>query len=401
MNILMISDVYFPRVNGVSTSIATFRRSLAALGHTSMLIAPDYAAAVDDDAGIVRIPSRYLFLDPEDRILKAGKILALEKQLENHGFDLLHIQTPFIAHRAGVKLARRLGIPAVETYHTYFEEYLYHYIPFLPKPLMKSMARMLTRRQCNRMDAVVVPSRAMREVLQGYGVRSPVSVIPTGIEPGDLPAGSRVRFCSTHGIDPSRPLLVHIGRVAHEKNIAFLLEVLHEVRRVVPDVLLVIAGEGPALVSLRRKALKLGLERNVRFLGYLKRGPALSDCYCAGDAFIFASATETQGLVLLEAMTLGVPVVSTAVMGTRDILAAGKGALVAGETVTDFADKVLWLLGDPRLRERLRNEARQHAAGWSAEVMARRLVEFYLQVIASRCRSSDMIVGTDHKEAVS
>jgi glycosyltransferase involved in cell wall biosynthesis len=382
MNILMISDVYFPRVNGVSTSIATFRGSLAALGHSVMLIAPDYLTAADDDAGIVRTPSRYLFLDPEDRILKAGEILALENQLRDRRFDLLHIQTPFIAHHVGVKLARQLGISCVETYHTYFEEYLYHYIPFLPKLFLKSVARALTRRQCNQMDAVVVPSQAMHEVLDDYGVRAPVSVIPTGIEPGDLPPGSRERFCSTHGIDASRPMLVHIGRVAHEKNIAFLLDVLLAVRRVVPDVLLVIAGEGPALAHLRRKALVLRLERNVRFLGYLKRGPALSDCYCAGDVFIFASATETQGLVLLEAMTLGVPVVSTAVMGTRDILAAGKGALVAGETVTDFADKVVRLLGDPRLRERLGREARDYAAGWSAEVIARRLVVFYSEVIA-------------------
>jgi 1,2-diacylglycerol 3-alpha-glucosyltransferase len=388
MNILMISDVYFPRVNGVSTSIATFRGSLAALGHSCMLIAPDYKTAADDDAGIVRIPSRYLLLDPEDRILKAGEILSQENQLRDRRFDLLHIQTPFIAHHVGVKLARRLGIPCVETYHTYFEEYLYHYIPFLPKLFLKSVARALTRRQCNQMDAVVVPSRAMHEVLDDYGVLAPVSEIPTGIEPGDLPPGSRERFCSTHGIDASRPMLVHIGRVAHEKNIAFLLDVLLAVRRVVPDVLLVIAGEGPALAHLRRKTLSLGLERNIRFLGYLKRGPALSDCYCAGDIFIFASATETQGLVLLEAMTLGVPVVSTAVMGTRDILAAGKGALVAGETVTDFADKVVRLLGDPVLRERLGHEARDYAAGWSAEVMARRLVEFYRKVIAMYGRES-------------
>lgn len=388
MNILMISDVYFPRVNGVSTSIATFRGSLAALGHSVMLIAPDYPTAADKDAGIVRIPSRYLFLDPEDRILKAGEILSQEHQLRDRRFDLLHIQTPFIAHHVGVKLARRLGIPCVETYHTYFEEYLYHYIPFLPKLFLKSVARALTRRQCNQMDAVVVPSQAMHEVLDDYGVRAPVSEIPTGIEPGDLPPGSRERFCSTHGIDASRPMLVHIGRVAHEKNIAFLLDVLLAVRRVVPEVLLVIAGEGPALVHLRRQALALGLERSIRFLGYLKRGPSLSDCYCAGDVFVFASATETQGLVLLEAMTLGVPVVSTAVMGTRDILAAGKGALVAGETVTDFADKVVRLLGDPVLRERLGREARDHADGWSAEVMARRLVEFYRKVIAMYGRES-------------
>jgi len=160
-------------------------------------------------------------------------------------------------------------------------------------------------------------------------------------------------------------------------------------------VLLVIAGEGPALPSLRRKTLERGLERHVRFLGYLKRGPDLSDCYCAGDVFVFASATETQGLVLLEAMTLGVPVVSTAVMGTRDILAAGKGALVAEASVTDFAAKILSLLGDPPLRERLSAEARRHASGWSAESMAQCLVEFYRQRIASRCPSGVMAPRVD------
>ena len=127
---------------------------------------------------------------------------------------------------------------------------------------------------------------------------------------------------------------------------------------------------------------------NVRFIGYLKRGPALSDCYCAGDAFIFASATETQGLVLLEAMALGVPLVSTAVMGTRDILDAGRGALVADGTVHDFAGKVVRLLRDRGLRERLGGEARQYAGEWSAEAMARRLVEFYLRVIAAYCRAT-------------
>jgi 1,2-diacylglycerol 3-alpha-glucosyltransferase len=384
MNILMLSDVYFPRVNGVSTSIATFRSSLAALGHASALIAPQYGASCADDAGIVRIPSRYLCLDPEDRMLRAGEILALEKPLRRRRFDLLHIQTPFIAHHAGVRLARRLGIPAVETYHTYFEEYLYHYIRFLPKPLMKSMARALTRRQCNRMEAVVVPSHAMHEILQRYGVRVPVSVIPTGIRSGDLPGGSGERFRSAHGIEASRPVLVHIGRVAHEKNIPFLLHVVSEVRRAVPDVLLVIAGEGPALGSLRRKALDLDLGANVLFVGYLKRGQALWDCYRAGDVFVFASATETQGLVLLEAMTLGVPLVSTAVMGTRDILAAGKGALVAEGSVPDFAAKVITLLHGRDLRARLGEEARAHAGRWSAPVMAQRLADFYLEVLASR-----------------
>ena len=394
MNILMISDVYFPRVNGVSTSIATFRKALAALGHRVCLIAPDYATGDTDDDDIIRIPSRYLVLDPEDRMLRVRHILDLESRLRMQSFDLVHIQTPFIAHKTGVELARRLELPVVETYHTYFEEYLFHYVPFMPRFLMRAVARLFTRRQCNRMNAVVVPSQPMRDVLNRYGVTVPVSVVPTGIELDAMQCGSRERFCEAHTIDPKRPILVHIGRIAHEKNIEFLLDVLDRVRGKFPDVLMVIAGEGPARRSLLRKTAALGLQKNVRFVGYLKRGPELWDCFCAGDAFVFASSTETQGLVLLEAMALGVPVVSTAVMGTKDILDAGRGALVATETVDDFCGKLTRLLSDRNLRQRLSVEAHGYAEEWSAERNAERLVDFYelmLKQHSARSAAGDIV----------
>jgi glycosyltransferase involved in cell wall biosynthesis len=381
LNILMISDVYFPRVNGVSTSIATFRKALSARGHRVCLIAPDYGKAGGDDADIIRIPSRYLVLDPEDRILQVRRILELEAGLRKQAFDLVHIQTPFIAHRAGVELARRLDLPVVESCHTHFEEYLYYYVPFVPRPWMRSLARWLMRRQCDGMDAVIAPSVPMRDVLRRYGVKVPVSVISTGIDIDVMQDGSRERFCNRYAIDPARPILVHIGRIAHEKNIAFLLDVLAEVRKAVPNVLLVIAGDGPAKKALRRKTVQLGLQRNVHFAGYLTRGPDLWDCFRAGEAFVFASATETQGLVLLEAMALGVPVISTAVMGTKEILDAGKGALVADQTVDDFFEKIIRLLTDRSLRQRLATEGRVYVQEWSAERKAASLVDFYRVVL--------------------
>jgi glycosyltransferase involved in cell wall biosynthesis len=165
--------------------------------------------------------------------------------------------------------------------------------------------------------------------------------------------------------------------VAHEKNIDFLLDVLAEVHSKVPDILLVIAGEGPARKSLQARVERDAMQRHVLFVDYLPRGEPLWDCFCAGDAFIFASSTETQGLVLLEAMALGVPVVSTAVMGTRDILEAGKGGLVAEQETGDFGRKVMRLLGNEELRLRLGAEAKAYAGEWSAGEMADRLVIFY------------------------
>jgi len=381
VKILMISDVYFPRINGVSTSIFTFRRELERHGHAVHLIAPDYGRPTPDEQWITRIPSRYLPLDPEDRMAKLSAIMELLPGLRNQGFDILHIHTPFIAHHAGIRLAKALGIPAVESYHTFFEEYLYYYVPFLPKSVMRFAARHFSYRQCNQVDALVAPSESMLEVLRDYGVCTQADIIPTGIELEQFAAGSGTAFRARYGIDPEWPVLVHVGRVAHEKNIGFLLEVVARVRQVVPEVLLIVAGEGPALKALKRKAVALGIGGHVLFVGYLDRQRELLDCYRAGDAFVFASRTETQGLVLLEAMALGVPVVSTAVMGTRDVLRDGEGALIAAERVDDFAGQVVRLLQDAALRDRLSAAAAAYAAQWSAARMAERMAGFYQAVI--------------------
>ena len=378
----MISDVYFPRINGVSTSIKTFRNKLTELGHEITLITPEYGPYDRSDSLLLRMPARVVPMDPEDRLMKTGAIYMLEQQLKEECYDLVHIQTPFVAHRVGVRLAHRLGIPVIESYHTYFEEYLYHYFPYLPKSLMRYAARWFTRKQCNNVDALIVPSRAMNTVLQDYGVTRPMEIIPTGIEERYLNWPGITHFRNEYKIDPDRPVLVHIGRVAHEKNIDFLFEVLLEVRLRIPDVLLLIAGEGPALGHLKSLSRKLGLENSVLFVGYLDRDSTLLECYLAGDAFIFASRTETQGLVLLEAMALGVPVVSTAVMGTKDILAPGKGGLIAEEDTQDFASRVVEILEDKSLRQRLSDEATDYARDWTADEMAVRMATFYEKTIA-------------------
>jgi glycosyltransferase involved in cell wall biosynthesis len=301
----MVSDVYFPRVNGVSTSIQTLRQALVAAGHTSVLVAPDYPAAAAE-SGIVRVPGWQIPRDPEDRLMHPRALDAALDQLDSANFDLVHIHTPFLAHRGGVNWARRHGLPCVETYHTLFEEYFHHYLPFLPKRWLAAAARMISRKECDGVSAVIAPSSAMKHALLTYGVSSPIHIIPTGLNLADFANCDGHAFRSRHGIAPERPVIAYVGRVAFEKNLDFLLRVTELVRRDLPGVLFVIAGEGPARASLERAVAKRGLTNNVRFVGYLERRTELPACYCAADVFVFASKTETQGLVLLEAMALGV-----------------------------------------------------------------------------------------------
>ena len=173
MRILYLSDVYFPRVNGVSTSIQTFRRELEALGHEIIVVAPDYGQPTALNDRVIRIPARRVPLDPEDRLMHSAALRTLPERAELRGIDLVHVQTPFAAHYAGLRIARELGVPVVATYHTFFEEYLYHYAPFAPRAWMRAFARIFSRRQGNQVDALVVPSRAMHAALTAYGVRTP------------------------------------------------------------------------------------------------------------------------------------------------------------------------------------------------------------------------------------
>lgn len=396
MKILFISDVYFPRINGVSTSIQTFRHHLRALGHTVHLVAPAYPTASSDESDILRVPAQAVPFDPEDRVMSYNWVMAHLDELRAEHYDILHIQTPFIAHYLGVKLARLLGVPCVETYHTFFEEYLHHYIPFAPRALTRWIAQRFSRHQGNQLNGMVVPSRPMQEVLKGYGITTHAEVIPTGIAPESFVPGDRAAFRAAHGIGDERPMLLFVGRVAHEKNIGFLLRVVEAVRKEIPDVLFVIAGEGPARATLELDAQALGLSANTLFLGYLDRATELNGCYRAADLFVFSSRTETQGLVLLEAMAQGVPVVSIAELGTRDVLREGDGAWIAQDELGDFARKVVTLLRDPAERQRLGQRGRDYAETWSASEQAKRMLAFYQSVISAAAPSQLALTAHPH-----
>jgi glycosyltransferase involved in cell wall biosynthesis len=384
VHVLMVSDVYFPRINGVSTSIQTFHTALARLGVHITIVAPDYPGCdreADARADILRLPSRAVPLDPEDRLMQWRHLARLDRRLASADFDLVHVQTPFAAHYAGLRLARARGIPCISTYHTHFEEYLSHYIRFLPRSTLRYAARALARHQCNALDAIVVPSQPMAATLRGYGVSAPLHVIPTGLPESQFVRGDGRRFRQAWDIAPERKVALFVGRVAFEKNIGFLVEMLSIARRQRPDLLLVIAGEGPALPALQRQVATLELEQHVRFVGYLPRDGGLRDCYAAADVFSFASQKETQGLVLLEAMAIGLPVLAIPALGAAEIIAPQRGAVAAEETPEGFAGQLLALLSRPTRLLIMADEAIDFAREWDAGTQGARLAALYRQLL--------------------
>jgi glycosyltransferase involved in cell wall biosynthesis len=374
VKIALVTDTYFPRVNGVSASTRLFADEFRRLGCQVFVYAPAYPSQ-DDEPGVVRFPSRYLWFDPEDRLARSNHPEGVRHFLEQ-GFDVVHTQTPFSLGRAALGWAQRSGAALVHTYHTLFVAYVEHYLPLVPRALSIPLVRWASRRYCNACRRVVVPSSAMRDELRSYGVSSPVEVIPTGIALERFEGRDRWRLRREAGVPDSARLLLFMGRVAEEKNIDFLIDVVEALRPRHPGLRFWIAGEGPAKPRLQRIVAGRGLSATVSFLGYLARDD-WRDCYAAADLFVFASVTETQGLVVTEAMAAETPVVAVGAMGIRDVMGEGRGGIVTRLDREEFGAAVERLLRDLDLYAAKQREALHEAQRWSAGAMAERMLALY------------------------
>jgi 1,2-diacylglycerol 3-alpha-glucosyltransferase len=382
LKIALVTDTYFPRINGVSTSTQIFAEEFIKLGHEVHIYAPEFPNQIDenDHLKIYRFPSFYLFFDPEDRMGMPWKDKKLVQQFLDNKYDIVHTQTPFTLGGPAVKWARKSGAKVVHTYHTLFAAYTEHYLWFLPKSLGIWYAKNASRRYCNSCDLLVTPSTEMRNVLLGYNVTKPVEVIPTGIRLARFQGRDGERFRRMKGYKPEDQVVLFMGRVAEEKNIDFLMRVVHSLKPRVPNLQFLIAGEGAAKKHLEKMAEEKGMNGYVHFAGYLSKED-WRDCYDAADLFVFASITETQGLVVTEAMAAGTPVVAVGEMGIKDVMATGKGGLVTKLDEEEFTAAVYRMLTDKALYEQKKSETLAEAEKWSSGAMAKRMIEAYEKIL--------------------
>ncbi|MBN1595675.1 glycosyltransferase [candidate division FCPU426 bacterium] len=384
MHIGLATDTYLPRVNGVMKSILTFAEQFRLLGHKVTIFAPAFPELKNPEEDVWRFPSLYLFFNPEDRLpnplaLQTRQQLARLHELK---LDIIHTQTPFTLGLLMAWRARRLQIPSVHTYHTLFEAYMPHYFPVLPRVMHKPLVAWYSRKFCNLHDQIIVPSWAIKEILSGYGIKKPVKVLPTGtdIRPFQSVDGARMR--QQLGFGQDEKMLLCMGRVAGEKNIPFLFDVLKRLEKSQPKARLVVAGQGPALQSVKAEAGARKLGAKVVFLGLLNRRD-WADLYAAADLQLLASTTETQGLVLTEAMAAGTPCVAVNALGVQDVLAGG-GGLAVPLAVDAFGAAVDRMLSDKDLYSQKVKEAAQQAQVWSAENKAKEMLDTYGGLIHSK-----------------
>jgi len=330
MRIGFFTEIYKPVLNGVVVSIESFREQMEALGHEVYVLTPSYMEY--EDARVLPyhslpLPSRtpYRLTIP---LRKGGRAPRL---------DVVHAQSPFATGLLALRYARHYGVPLVFTYHTRLVDYS-HYLP-VPAAIAKPYLVWVSRTYANWADRVVVPSRPIQSLLESYGVTRPIEVVPTRVRlrPGSPADGSAMR--SALGIPPSARVLINVGRLAQEKNVGLLLEAFARASDPARDHLLLV-GDGPLRAPLENLARELGVEGRVLFAGYVQRD-RIAACYAASDLFVFTSLTETQGLVVDEAVQAGLPVLAIAEGGVAEVATGVAGARL----VQPSADRDT-LLGD-------------------------------------------------------
>jgi 1,2-diacylglycerol 3-alpha-glucosyltransferase len=387
LKIVYATDNYWPRVSGMAVSIDTFRHELARLGHEVHVFVPWYPGALEltRKAGrrnVHRLRSFPVPFSSEDRLPWPKERKRIFARLDALRPDLIHVQTEFTMGRLASRYAITRGLPLVISSHTYFEQYFRHYVPFFPQWFISWATRWYSRDFFNKAHALVVPSEHMRGVLVRYGVTSPMAIIPTGFEYERFAGIDRERERQNSFLFEQYPqlkgrkIVLTVCRLGKEKNVDFLVEVFARFAADVPDAIWLLVGDGPYREGLLSSLRKKGLEQRVVMTGYVPR-ERIKHVFALGDVFIFASKTESQGLVTVEAMSCGLPVVALGEMGTRDVMAGDNGGFMMGDDVTWFATCVRDLLSNQVLHQQKSQEALQYSQRWSARALAEKMLRLY------------------------
>ena len=375
LRIAVFSDSLMPLVNGVSTSIRLLTDELRERGHSLSLFAPEYPGHRDADPNTYRFPS---FETRFNRGYPAARwpFAPMLREFRRGEFDLVHIHTPFFVGLCGYRWAESHGLPMVATYHTLYDRYA-HYIPILPRRYTRFRLAKHTNFFYNRMDHVITPTDASMRWLRRHAVDAPVTVIPTGI-PRPLML-SKAEAREAHGISPGARVMLFVGRLAIEKNLETLLLASALVMRDDPAARLVLVGDGPHRPAMTALVRELGIGDRVTFVGAVPRAE-VDAYYAAADVFAFASITETQGLVLQEAMSYGLPAVAVSGGGASEAIAHGRDGFVVPNDPAALARAVRTLFEDPALLMRMSETAQRSAGGTTVAAMTDRVLEVYRAV---------------------
>ncbi len=381
MRIGMLVDMYKPNISGVTNYVALNKKWLEARGHKVFVFTFGNEDYEDDELYIVRSPGLPLNVNDTGFHLSLRYSRPAERKLQT--MDVIHVHHAFLSGPMALRYCKPHGQPIIFTNHTRFDLYAEHYLPrMVPDAVGETFLRAYLPNFCAQCSLVIAPSPGIAAVLRGLGVGAPIQVIPNGIDLAPYehpPALTR----AAAGLPDDATVLMYVGRLSPEKNLAFLLRAFFGVAAARPDTCLALVGGGPELENLRDQVEHSGFAERVRFFG--KVDFTLVPAYLQlADVFVTASQTEVHPFSLIEALASGVPALGIQSPGVGDTIVDGVNGLLSAPDIAAFTAKLMRLVMEPDLRQRMRAGARASAGQYDLNRTAQAVLDEYVRLAAER-----------------
>jgi glycosyltransferase involved in cell wall biosynthesis len=386
MKVMMFTNTYLPHVGGVARSVSSYEDEFCRRGHQVRIVAPQFEGAEDATGRVLRTPAIQKFngSDFSVRIPVPG---LLADFVDSFRPDVLHSHHPFLLGDAALRLAWSRRLPLVFTFHTMYEQYT-HYVPLSSEALKRFVVQMSTE-YCNLCMHIVAPSESVAAVLRERGVITPITSIPSGVDLDFYGRGDGNRFRRRFDIPENATVIGHVGRLAAEKNLDYLAEAAGRYLHDHPEAVFLVVGSGEALETMQHILRDYTNTSQVVFADK-QTGQDLADAYSAMDVFVFSSQSETQGMVLAEAMAAGVPAVALDAPGAREIVNDRNGVLLAATASTqEFAQAIATVADNRARREQMSKFAKQTANEFSLQNCADRMLALYERLAADHSRGRE------------
>lgn len=401
MRIAMFTNNYKPYIGGVPVSIEHLAEALRRRGHTVYIFAPTYEDQVEEPY-VIRYPSFPIKVAgaPVPNVLTGIFI----KKVRELNIDVIHVHHPAIVGNVALSIRKKLGVPVVFTYHTRYEAYL-HYINGLEKVEQSTgFINWYLHHFCNQCDLLVAPTPGILDYLQKERMKPPIQVMPTGIPMENfLPEQESVAAIRQQYLGTADYLTCTVSRLAKEKNLDFQIRGLSCLKRLLKKkgrtFRHMIIGDGPEKKNLMRQIEELGLTENIIFIGNVDN-QEIKNYQAASDAFLFTSKSETQGIVLLEAMAVGNPVVAVEASGVRDVVKDGVNGYLTEEDTYWWAERTRMVLEEVAKREQLSQAAQETAELYSEEEVARQAEQYYRNVCIGAMENAVDNISLPHRYVV-
>lgn len=381
MNIAIFTNNYLPNPYGVSSSIESFRIEFEKMGHTVYIFAPRFKGYVDENSNVFRYPAIEITFRGVCYPIAIPYSYKISRILKKLDIDVIHAQHPNLLGWVAKKWANKKGTPLIFTWHTLYDKYA-HFVPLVPTAISAWWSIGNARRFANKADCVVVPTPSVKSIVKSWGVvNKNIVVVPSGIEEGKFTAPNKVIIRDKFKIKKEDFVILLVSRLTAEKNVEFVFESLIPILKDEKKVKLLVVGGGNKREELEKIVIENKLEDQILFAGEVHQ-KEIKNYYAAADIFVYASKSETQGMILTEAMYMGLPIVAVKAPGAQDMVGNFVTGILTKEYNEEFSFAVLKLYQEKEIRKQYSQNAQKSAfENYTSQICAQNLLKIYEDAI--------------------